>query len=172
MTVDYRCGALYFCPEGGRGPCRSGQVLVSGRPRRGRSELSCPGQASLYSLGCYMMDTRGPWVDLSPYDGHCSSLDHPCSSYPSSYRFSKTTGRCHRMSDPNSGYDFDLVSIRDLTISNFHFLFEFRSSDHCGQDQLFVDVDGVNGECRCRDPNNVFWPETNTCYRVYTPVRI
>lgn len=43
-------------------------------------------------------------------------------------------------------------------------------SGPCSPNKIFVDIDGVSGMCRCRDPNHLLHRNDDNCYHMYAKV--
>ena len=58
-----------------------------------------------------------------------------------------------------------------LTCASFHKQLHRRAGrSNCGSRQIFVDADGVNGQCRCRETDDILWLKTGKCYSLFSRV--
>jgi len=134
------CGRPYYCREGCRGPCRANEIFKFSASTRYSSPLTCPSVQSLWIHGCRPAHTGSA---VRTNSGHCVP-QRPCTGYPSSYRYYAQTRRCYPTRP------------------------RWSRSSHCGAGKVFVDVDGVSGDCVCSGSNTLTWKTTGRCYRANT----
>lgn len=146
------CGKKYFCRKGDRGPCRPNEIFL---PQSNVSSIirpSCSGLVSSPWNGCYPAGKVKITTASNVASGYCSLRfpSRPCFGYPPGYRYSKQTKRCYPCSS-QSKWGGGLVI-----------------SGPCPPNKIFIDIDGVNGMCRCRDSNHLLYKNDEHCYRIYS----
>jgi len=150
------CGQQFLCRRGDRGPCQRNEVFVD-RPKNASDVNAVPKDSCLNFNsnswnGCHKMpkesEDSGDGSPVASIAPGCCSLrfsERPCFGYPPSYRYYTATKRCYPCSK----------------------MYEWASSGPCAPNKIFLDADGVNGMCRCRDGNHQLWKSDDRCYRIF-----